>query len=514
MPAKHKQLWFIVFVSALKLFLSYFLQLGNDEVYYITYARHLQLNYFDHPPVVGLILKFFSADLLLRNEVFLRLGFIICGAINMWLMIKIGEALYNKFAGWMACLLFTASVYANIISGFMIMPDSPMLVFWLSAFYLAVLVAKHKNPQPQKLLLFGLMAGFAILSKVSAVMLWVGMVSFVLLYKRDLLRSVYLYLSALITAFVASPIIFWNLSNQSGGVDYHANRITNLQELKPLYLIQNLLGEIAYTNPINFVLIIAGAFYFLRRRVLLKASQKLISCFSLPLILFVWFVALFNQTLPHWTGPSYTILLFLAAIFLAEKYKNLRKPPRLLYWANGLIVFTVLIISIAAYKLPYSFNSGNQKNLGAGDLLLDFSGWKEFNVDFNKLYRSDTTMGKMKPNSFIISDYWFPAAHLQWYVADANLLPFKAVGKLNDIHHYAWLNKAGVQLQPGDDAYLIHVSNYYGKPDSVLLNKFSNQSSAEEIIQYRNGRPVRKFYITRLKHFKGDLSESGIISSK
>lgn len=52
------------------------LQLGNDEVYYLTYAQKLQWNYFDHPPFIALVIKCFSANLLLKHEVFLRLGFI------------------------------------------------------------------------------------------------------------------------------------------------------------------------------------------------------------------------------------------------------------------------------------------------------------------------------------------------------------------------------------------------------------------------------------------------------
>jgi len=37
------------------------------------------------------------------------------------------------------------------------------------------------------------------------------------------------------------------------------------------------------------------------------------------------------------------------------------------------------------------------------------------------------------------------------------------VGKLTDIHHYAWLNSKDLKLQKGMDAYFIYPSNYYDR---------------------------------------------------
>ncbi len=79
----------IVITSIFRLIGATFLELGNDEVYYWTYSQHLQWNYFDHPPMVALWIRFFTANLTLQQfEVFVRLGSIVACAIGTFYCIK------------------------------------------------------------------------------------------------------------------------------------------------------------------------------------------------------------------------------------------------------------------------------------------------------------------------------------------------------------------------------------------------------------------------------------------
>ncbi|HSG68384.1 MAG TPA: hypothetical protein VK994_06745, partial [Bacteroidales bacterium] len=45
-------------------FLAAFLEFGNDEVYYWTYALYPDLSHFDHPPMVGFLIQLSTLDLL------------------------------------------------------------------------------------------------------------------------------------------------------------------------------------------------------------------------------------------------------------------------------------------------------------------------------------------------------------------------------------------------------------------------------------------------------------------
>jgi hypothetical protein len=143
-------------------------------------------------------------------------------------------------------------------------------------------------------------------------------------------------------------------------------------------------------------------------------------------------------------------------------------------------------------------------DLGKGDISLDMTGWRRFSKSLDSLYQSDISSGRMSPNTVILSDYWFPAAHLDHYYG----IPYRhnvlAIGPVGDIHHFAWMNQRRPRILTGSDAYFIYPSNYYGPPKATLKNKFQTVGDSILIPQYRGGRSVRNFVIYRLHEFRGD----------
>jgi len=79
----------LIISAAARGFLAWFTELGYDEVYYWTYAKYPDLSNFDHPPMVGLLIRLFTADLRMQHELFLRLGAVVIGTINPWLMDRV-----------------------------------------------------------------------------------------------------------------------------------------------------------------------------------------------------------------------------------------------------------------------------------------------------------------------------------------------------------------------------------------------------------------------------------------
>ncbi len=80
MLQKNRLFFLIVTSLCIRIFVASVTELTNDEVYYYTYALHLQWNYFDHPPGVAVLIKLSTLNLLFTNELFIRFGAIIlCG---------------------------------------------------------------------------------------------------------------------------------------------------------------------------------------------------------------------------------------------------------------------------------------------------------------------------------------------------------------------------------------------------------------------------------------------------
>lgn len=511
-PFKKDTGYLVLGIVLIKILLAAVLQLGNDEVYYLVYAQKLQWNYFDHPPLIALIIRFFSVNLLLSHEVFLRLGFIIIGGVNTWLVFTIGRKLGNDYTGWMATLLFTASVYGSMISGFMIMPDAPLLLFWLLAtsLMLDLSTCTEQRRLRRLWLLFGLVCGLAIMSKVSGVLLWAGMGLYTVCCRRAWFKNPYMYLSVLLAAAIASPIVYWNMNNGGAGLWYHAGRVAmHHAPVRADRFLREVLGELAYNNPVCLILGLSGAVYCRKQHWLPPAQQGLLLCLTIPLLALVWFFSWFRDVLPHWTGPSYVMLLFFGAVYMTRRNRQTLRWPRVLKWANGLTAIAVLLIVMASFLAP-AFRSKDVLRTGRGDLTLDFTGWKAFADHFDTIYRNDSARGIMKPAAFILSDYWFPAAHMNWYLSGKHHYPFMAVGALNDIHQFAWLNRQRPGLSTGADAYYITVSNYYRAPADGLIHSFEAEADTVVVPQTRMGQVVRYFYITRLRYYKGGIGPSGI----
>lgn len=501
---KNKIASLIVLATIIRCIIACSIGLGNDEVYYITYARHLQWNYFDHPPLVSLLLRLTTFNLVVTNDFFIRLGPILLAAANTYLIYQIGKKIKNEKTGFIAALLYTSSIYTSIIAGVFIMPDAPQLFFWmLSLYFLAYIIAdeEHKSKSNWYLILFGLSTGLCVMSKIHGVFLWFGFGLYILIYNRKLLSNGYLYLSVLLTVLVISPILFWNIENDFITYTFHSNRVSINRSFNPNSFIREFLGGIGYNNPVNYFIIITTLIACWKNKIKISANYiRLLLLMSLPLIGIFLFVSLFRDTLPHWSGPGFTALLLLAACYLSDLKIN-SLLPRLVSYANYLIVSVSLLGIIIISSYPGTLGKTNEKNLGKGDVTLDMYNWDFFKTEVEKIIQRNKSEGKINTD-FIINNKWFPAAHIDNYIAQPLHLNFIAIGKLEDIHTYHWLNQFRKPIQKGNDAYYITLSNNFTDPNEIYKDHFEKINPPVIIKQYRGGKPVRNMLVYLMEGFK------------
>src|SRR5882724_6789339 len=103
---KRTVLILISVTTLVRLFLASQLELGNDEVYYWTYALYPDWSHFDHPPMVGIMSQVFSLNLLLKDDFFLRFGPIVLSAVSTWIIFLIGTKIKDSKTGLYAAFLF------------------------------------------------------------------------------------------------------------------------------------------------------------------------------------------------------------------------------------------------------------------------------------------------------------------------------------------------------------------------------------------------------------------------
>jgi len=505
-----KLLLLIVISTIARLIIASTIELANDEVYYWTYALKLQWNYFDHPPLIGWLIRLTTANLLLHNELFVRLGAVISSAICTWLIFRIGTVVNNLQTGWFAALLYTSSIYGSLVAGTFIMPDSPQMVFWFASILLLLKISRSTANDPKSNLLwclFGILSGLCIMSKVHGLFLWFGVVLYALLINRDWLKHRGIYFSAMITLIIVSPVIIWNVQNNFISYQFHSSRISLIGAgIQTNRFVKELFAVIVTNNPINFFLIYINLWWAFKGKLLVskKDIQLLLFC-SLPLIVVLQFISLFRETIAHWPGPAYSCLLVLPAIKLASVSK---KKTRYIPNVIKLSLVYSIIIAVSEIILINDFPGtlSQQKEgikTGTDDVTVDMYGWKEAGEKFDSLYKNDLAKKTMPSGAPIIVTSWFPAAHIDFYIASKTKQQTIAMGNVLNLHQYYWMNKYKKQLKNGDSAYYIVPSNLFTyKNLGEVTNRFTRYDVPYTIPLFRGGVICKKLYVFRVKGYK------------
>jgi 4-amino-4-deoxy-L-arabinose transferase-like glycosyltransferase len=502
-----KTIWLIGIAIIVKVALSFLLELGNDEVYYYTYALQPDWNHFDHPPMVGWMIQLSTLNLNWVSTLSMRLGSILAAAISTWIVFRIGALIHNERAGWIAALLYTCSIYTSIIAGLFIMPDSPQLLFFTGSIYLMTkwVVKPHLFTKLNWLVL-GLLIGLATLSKVHGLYLWIGFGGFLLFHQLKTLKQPFLYIAVVITLLALIPILYWNIAYDFITYKFHSKRVLH-SGIQVASFFQQIAGEFFYQNPLVYISCLIPLLQFKKLKAIFQvqstSNQKstslvsLLLWLSLPLIALFWSISLFNPTLPHWTGPGFIALFLLAGVYWSETSKKL--IPNLIQWALGFFVVLVIGFIGLVHVFPIQLGSKSPDNLGEYNPINDVTGWNQFSAEFKTLVQQDTS-GGMQAKAPIIVSKWFPAGHILFYTARSTQKQVIAIGALEDVHKFAWLNQDQPNLQIGQDAYFIQPSNLPFDPTQSILPYFEKMGKTDTIQIKQRGLLLRNFYVYRFKN--------------
>ncbi len=515
----NKALLLLILVSTLiRVIIAATLELSVDEVYYWTYALYPDWSHFDHPPMVGLIIQFFSLNLFFDNELAIRLGSIVFSIINTLVIYSIGKNIKNALTGLYAAILLNASIYCSVLAGNFIIPDTPQLLFWLLSlkYLLRSLPQKTINRKNQfEFLLSCFFIGLAILSKYHGVFIWAGAGLYVVLYNRKWLSIPTFYLGMIISAIFITPIVIWNLQNDWISFTFHGERVANSLVFRPDYLFTELFGQFAYNNPVNYIIIISSLIAFFKNKLKIQSgSARILLLNSFPIWIVFTSFSFFRQTLPHWTGPAFTPLIIFAAVYLSEKSELkklqpiIRLFPKIIKGSLSLLYSLLFIAWIMINYYPGTFGKQHPvSKYGDTDFTLDMFGWKQISKGFKEIVDKDVKLGIMSTNAAIISPKYFPGTEIDYYVARPIGKKVLLLGTLPNIHKYAWINKMRGELKQGEDAYMISTSNWYKDPMENYKIHFEEIIPSDTITITRSGKTAYYAFVYQLKGYKGDYPD-------
>jgi 4-amino-4-deoxy-L-arabinose transferase-like glycosyltransferase len=188
----HKKFYFfLILITLVNLLQAYFTEITLDEAYYYQYARDLDWGYYDHPPMVALVIKisqlFFNGNLGVR---FLTVLLFSGNLFLIWkyLLPKDKASYVNEFI-----ILSLGLVMMNAYS-FITTPDVPLLFFGTVFFILYQRFTEKQNFWNAVLL--GISVALLFYSKYQAVLL----VFFVVISNLKMLTKPYIYLAGIVTS--------------------------------------------------------------------------------------------------------------------------------------------------------------------------------------------------------------------------------------------------------------------------------------------------------------------------
>ena len=241
-----------------------------QDAYYYLYGQNLSLSYFDHPGMIGYLLRFFTE--LFGTSVFVvKFADFFITSITLVSFYKLASYFLSKQKLARALLLISSTIFISILS-FNSTPDVPLLLFWtLSLICLYKAIFENKK---WFFILGGIAMGLAFNSKYTALLLQIGLLLFLLFSNkhRNLLISPWLWSAILVSIVVTFPVWYWNYQNDFASFAFQSSKRTqSISEfnISPKYFFGAIGHQILLLLPVLFLVFVSFTFKYCKR-VLIK----------------------------------------------------------------------------------------------------------------------------------------------------------------------------------------------------------------------------------------------------
>lgn len=205
-------LYLLGIIFCINLLQGHFTELIFDEAYYWYYAQQMAWGYFDHPPMVALLIKISSY--LFGEELGVRFMSSVLSAGTLVVLWKVVDhPMKNNYVAHFFVLVLSMTLLHAY--GFLTLPDTPLLFF--TALFL--LLYKKFLQAPGAILGIGLGVVMAALmySKYHAILV----IIFVLISNSRLLRNKYAWLAVMVALVCYIPHLIWLYQNNFISIKYH-----------------------------------------------------------------------------------------------------------------------------------------------------------------------------------------------------------------------------------------------------------------------------------------------------
>jgi hypothetical protein len=328
-------LFFLIAWGILNILQAFLTPLNNDEAYYWMYSNYLAWGYFDHPPMIALMIK--AGYLIFHNELGVRFLIVLsqlAALLIIWFLTD-KEQKQKKESILLFIMLVMILPVFNIY-GFIATPDAPLLLF-SAVFLLAYKRVLDDENWPNTILLGLSMAGL-MYSKYHGGLL----IILVVFSNLKLFRSSRFYIASFLSMILFLPHVVWQYSNGFPSFKYHLiERVSGFDFSNiPEYILNLLVIHNPFVLPICIWLIF-------KSRVKNKFERALY--FIIAGFITFFFIASFRYHIePQWTA----LICIPLIIILVNNFDSYPGIGRYIKRVT-IIIFPVLLFARSAFMFDF-----------------------------------------------------------------------------------------------------------------------------------------------------------------
>jgi hypothetical protein len=334
--------YFLLFWLILNIIQAAFTELAHDEAYYWLFSRKLDWGYFDHPPMIALLIKIGYS--LFPNEFGVRMLPLLMGTGTIYLMYLLFEKEISSISTFIL-VLGSVIILQSHVGSFLAIPDVPVIFFTALFFFL---YKKYVlNNRVFYALLLGLVGAAMLYSKYHGVLVLL----FTLSSNISLFKRKSFYAIPIIIALAMIPHLLWQIGHGFPTFEYHL--VSRSSPYTVINTLNYIFSQILIAGPfIGIILFVHAIKYKTQGDYFLRAMKFNFYGF----FVFFFLMSFKGHVEAHWTAIGY-----IPAVILSVN--GINKSQKALKWLRKLfiptsVIFLLIRMSLIFEIIPPKFNIG------------------------------------------------------------------------------------------------------------------------------------------------------------
>jgi hypothetical protein len=346
---------FLTVWGILNLLQARFTILNNDEAYYWMYSKHLAWGYFDHPPMIALMIRI--GYFFIHNELGVRIVVVLSQLAALWTVwMVIDTEQRKKKENILLFFMLVIILPVFNIYGFIATPDAPLILF--SAIFLLVYKRFLEDRSWQNTLFLGLSIAALMYSKYHSGLL----IILIILSNPGLLKSFRFYAAAFLALLIFFPHLFWQYANGFPSLRYHL--VDRISGFNPRHVPEYLASQFFFHNPLILVVLVW---------IMIKVRTKNLFDKALYYIIAGFITFFFISSFRYRVEPQWTALISIPMIIILFNNVEYKSWIRGYFKWVAIILFPLFLFARIACMvdfLPVSFfkNEFHKKKQWARDI--------------------------------------------------------------------------------------------------------------------------------------------------